>query len=50
MITSASEREDIIARNIAAVDVHFHNENADSVDLAVGVYTDDIVWEVQVFG
>ena len=33
MITSASEREDIIARNIAAVDVHFHNENADSIDL-----------------
>jgi hypothetical protein len=28
---SASEREDIMARNIAAVDVHFHNENADSI-------------------
>ena len=50
MITSASEREDIIARNLAAVDVHFHNENADSIDLAVGVYTDDIVWEVPARG
>jgi SnoaL-like domain len=50
VITSASEREDIIARNIAAVDVHFHNENADSIDLAVGVYTDDIVWEVPARG
>ena len=50
MITSASEREDIIARNIAAVDVHFHNENADSIDLAIGVYTDDIVWEVPARG
>jgi hypothetical protein len=50
MTTSASEREDIIARNIAAVDVHFHNENADSIDRAVGAYTDDIVWEVQARG
>jgi len=48
--TSTAEREEIIARNIAAVDVHFHNENADSIDLAVGVYTDDIVWEVPARG
>ena len=50
MITSASEREDIIARNLAAVDVHFHNENADSIDLAVGVYTDDSIFEFTVTG
>lgn len=50
MTISASEREDIIARNLAAVDVHFHNENADSIDLAVSVYTDDIVWEVPARG
>ena len=38
-------REEIIARNLVAVDVHFHNENPEGIDLAVGVYTDDIVWE-----
>ena len=46
MTTSAAAREEIIARNLAAVDVHFHNENAEGIDLAVGVYTDDIVWKV----
>jgi hypothetical protein len=50
MSISEAERADIIARNIAAVDVHFHNENADSIDVAVGVYTDDIVWEVPARG
>ena len=39
-------RDEIISRNIAAVDQHFHNENPEGIDLAVGVYTDDIVWEV----
>ena len=43
-------REEIIARNLAAVDVHFHNENPDGIELAVGVYTDDIVWEVPARG
>ena len=50
MTTSAAAREEIIARNLAAVDVHFHNENAEGIDLAVGVYTDDIVWEVPARG
>jgi len=43
-------REAIIAMNLAAVDQHFHNENPDSVDLAVGVYTEDIVWEIPARG
>ena len=41
--TPALTRDEIISRNIAAVDQHFHNENPEGIDLAVGVYTDDIV-------
>ncbi len=43
-------REAIIARNNATVDQHFHNENPEGIDLAIGVYTDDIVWEVPARG
>lgn len=50
MTTSITDREEIIARNLAAVDVHFHNENVDQIDIAVGIYTDDIVWEVPARG
>jgi steroid delta-isomerase-like uncharacterized protein len=39
------QRDDLIARNLAAVEAHFHNENPDDVDKAVALYTDDIVWE-----
>ncbi len=48
--TDTRTREETIARNIAAVEQHFHNENPDGIDLAVGVYTDDIVWEVPARG
>jgi ketosteroid isomerase-like protein len=48
--TDAQSREEIIARNLAAVEQHFHNENADGIELAIGVYTDDIVWEVPARG
>jgi hypothetical protein len=48
--TREETREAIIARNLAAVDQHFHNENPEGIDLAVGVYTDDIVWEVPARG
>ncbi len=48
--TPALTRDEIISRNIAAVDQHFHNENPEGIDLAVGVYTDDIVWEVPARG
>jgi hypothetical protein len=43
-------RDEIIARNLTAVDVHFHNENVESIDTAISVYTDDIVWEVPARG
>jgi hypothetical protein len=39
--TQALTRDEIISRNIAAVDQHFHTENPEGIDLAVGVYTDD---------
>jgi steroid delta-isomerase-like uncharacterized protein len=39
------QREDLIARNLAAVEAHFHNENPADVDKAIALYTDDIVWE-----
>ena len=50
MITSAAEREDIIARNLAAVEEHFHNETPETIDKAIAVFTDDIVWEVPARG
>jgi hypothetical protein len=48
--TTTSTRDDLIARNLAAVEQHFHNENPEGIDLAVAVYTDDIVWEVPARG
>ncbi|ODU05466.1 MAG: hypothetical protein ABS81_07545 [Pseudonocardia sp. SCN 72-86] len=50
MSTSELSREEIIERNLAAVDIHFHNENPEGIDKAVGIYTDDIVWEVPARG
>lgn len=38
-------RDEVIARNTAAVQAHFHNENPEDVDKAIALYTDDIVWE-----
>ena len=37
--------DEIIARNVRVVDLHFHTENPDDVEKAVGLYTDDITWE-----
>jgi hypothetical protein len=52
IVTSQAERtrEEIIAANLAAVEVHFHNETPETIDKAVSVYTDDIVWEVPARG
>jgi SnoaL-like protein len=52
IVTSQAERtrEEIIASNLAAVEVHFHNETPETIDKAVSVYTDDIVWEVPARG
>ena len=48
--TDSSLRDDIIARNLAAVEVHFHNETAETIEKAISVYTDNIVWEVPARG
>lgn len=45
MSTTNLTRDEIIARNNAVVDEHFHNEAPDTVDKAIAVYSDDIVWE-----
>ena len=42
--TDTSRRDDLIARNLAAVETHFHNETPETIDAAIGVYTEDIVW------
>lgn len=38
-------REQIIERNMNAVDAHFHNENPDTVHEAMKLYGDTISWE-----
>ena len=43
-------REQIIARNLRVVDAHFHNETPESVDKAIALYDDDIVWEAPMRG
>ena len=45
-----TSRDEIIARNLAAVETHFHNETPETIDQAIAVYTDDIVWEVPARG
>ncbi|MEU6147537.1 nuclear transport factor 2 family protein [Streptomyces sp. NPDC047081] len=45
MSEAVEDRETQIARNLAAVQEHFHNENPEDVDKAIALYTDDIVWE-----
>lgn len=36
---------DRIARNLAAVENHFHSEAHNEIEAALEMYTDDIVWE-----
>src|SRR5437660_12516459 len=43
-------KEQIIARNLKVVDAHFHNETPESVDKAIALYDDDIVWEAPMRG
>ena len=38
-------REEIIARNLKAVEAHFHNENPESVEAAIALYADNVSWE-----
>ena len=35
----------VIARNLACVEKHFHSEAVNEVEAALDLYTDDIVWE-----
>ena len=36
---------DVIARNLACVEKHFHSEAVNEVEAALDLYTDDIIWE-----
>jgi ketosteroid isomerase-like protein len=36
---------DVIAQNLMCVEKHFHSEATDEVEAALGLYTDDIVWD-----
>ena len=42
--------EEIIERNLRAVEIHFHNENPEDIERAVAVYAGDIVWEAPARG
>ncbi|MDZ7881905.1 MAG: nuclear transport factor 2 family protein [Mycobacterium sp.] len=44
-MTTEQDREATIARNLAVVQEHFHNENPEDVDKAIALYADEIVWE-----
>jgi hypothetical protein len=37
--------QNVIARNLAAVENHFHSEARNEVEAALATFTDDIVWE-----
>ncbi len=50
MTSTALTPEQIVARNMAAVDAHFHNENPQDIDKAIDLYADSIVWEVPARG
>lgn len=45
MTSTSRTRDDIVARNLAAVADHFANENPDGIARVIAGYTDDIVWE-----
>lgn len=36
---------DVVARNLTAVENHFHSEAQNEVEAALATFTDDIVWE-----
>lgn len=43
-------REQVIERNLNVVEAHFHNETPESVDKAIALYADDIIWEAPLRG
>jgi hypothetical protein len=50
MTSTELTAEQVIARNLHAVDQHFHNENPEDIDKAIDLYGDSIVWEVPARG
>ncbi|MCX4909894.1 nuclear transport factor 2 family protein [Streptomyces sp. NBC_00878] len=44
-LDSELTRDEIVARNLAVIEAHFHNENPEDVEKAVALYADDISWE-----
>jgi ketosteroid isomerase-like protein len=49
-MTQTLRAEEIVARNLAVIDAHFHNENPADIDKAIDLYGDTIVWEVPARG
>jgi hypothetical protein len=47
---SSLTREQIIARNLKAVEAHFHNETPEHVERAIALYGDTISWEAPTRG
>lgn len=43
---STMTRDELIAHNLKVVDVHFHNENPETIDKTLAVYGPEITWEV----
>ncbi len=37
--------EDLVAKNLEAVENHFHSEALEAVETALETFTDDVVWE-----
>src|SRR3954462_2570105 len=50
MTSTTLTSDQIVARNLAAVDAHFHSENPEDIDKAIALYGDSIVWEVPARG
>jgi hypothetical protein len=48
--TASLTPEQIVERNMATVDAHFHNENPADIDKAIDLYGETIVWEVPARG
>lgn len=38
-------REEVIERNLQVVEAHFHNETPETIQDAIALYADDILWE-----
>ena len=38
-------KKELVAKNLAVVEAHFHSEAANEVERALELYTDDVVWE-----